>query len=241
VDSILQGARDNDGRSVERVGQSKVIGGKFVIVVLDIRRPVRSERLTKACAGGLARLGHGCSGIDGKPQRWGRESNVGIFTGPGDAASGVNQSTTNETITEAPGNRRQEVIADRELRGSNHARGTVRYLAGSIAIQAGPGNSPLNPHDPGRCKLIIAADLSATDDTCGAKVTRSPCLIIAEGSASTKTDKATSPTELLRRNRSLYRSSDWRVSGKCATRGQNNDRCCEKSFQHHVSFPLQIP
>ena len=83
-----------------------------------------------------------------------------------------------------------EVIADSELRRKSQTRGTLGSAARSLAIQVGPGSATLDPHDPGRCKLIVAADLSAADETGGAEVVRTAYLVEAEGSAGTNTGKA---------------------------------------------------
>ena len=96
VDSILQDSRE--GRPVSGVGQSEVVGAKVIIVVFEVRGPVRGERPIQTCASRPAGLRRRRARIDCKPREWRRVSNVTFFTGPGGATSDINEPTAKSGV-----------------------------------------------------------------------------------------------------------------------------------------------
>ena len=84
VEFILQAWHGHD-RVVRGAGQRSALITKVVIIVFEIRRPVWGECPIHTGADRPAGPVCGRTGIDGDPRKL-RESNVGLFAGPGGAA-----------------------------------------------------------------------------------------------------------------------------------------------------------
>jgi hypothetical protein len=71
-------------------------------------------------AGRPAGPNHGRAGIDGNPQQARHESIVDLFMGPGGTAPYENEPAGSETAAKPRGGRRQNVVAEAELRRNRY-------------------------------------------------------------------------------------------------------------------------